>query len=633
MIGRFLPRGITVRVEKWAVRSIVALLLILGSYALFAEDEPAEPLDIGQVEEVEVQLVLLDVLVLDRRDRTIPDLTAEEFDVLVDHKLVEIDSLDVHCPLGEATDPRAGETVEIPTEERDSRPPRRFVHAFDYYHMDVAAETIEGARQAVRKLSSGQEEHMIVAIGPGLRVELPFTTDLDEVDRTLERMYSDPGLYAGFYGRLTDRRFYRKLRALFDVLELVPGHKVVVLYSGPFPPDGFNHDSEYKAIASMSAKARVSLYPVDSGGVRTPRRFRYGDLGGPKDLARMAVETGGRVTHNTNDLGLAYARAQRDLGCRYTIGFYDRRPRQDRSRRVAIFVRRSGVRVVHPVYYVLRSDGKQLASQVRTAKMAPEVFDAGGMTAELLALRPHSSRKWDSLVAVGLPPRVFAQGQGQPWKLDVTIGTPSGATIRKFKRVIDASAGSTVGVADSQRAVVEPVELKPGHYRLSVVLSRTGMEAPLATHFDVELPTIPKNEPFLVGPHLGFYTASDRSSIDGPESVAPAEGQWRFEPLVERSAARGETIDALTWICLVGDDPVDPAPTVRRELTNLSGRTVGTFDTVNVELDDPEKVNCHAFVDSVPTAELQPGRYAVRAYLPDDEARGTGAQIAFAVTP
>jgi len=626
MIGRLLPRGITVRVEKWAVRSIVVFLLILGSYALFAEDEPAEPLDVGQVEEVEVQLVLLDVLVLDHRDRTIPDLTAEDFDVLVDHKLVEIDSLDVDCPLGEATDPRAGETVEIPTKEQASGPPRRFVHAFDYYHIDVAAETIERARRAVRTLSSGQEEHMIVAIGPGLRVELPFTTDLDEVDRTLERMYNDPGLYAGHYGRLTERRFYRKLRALFDVLELVPGQKVVVLYSGPFPPDGFNHDPDFKAIASMSAKARVSLYPVDVGGVRTPRRFQYGDLGGPKELARMAVETGGRVTHNTNDLGLAYARAQRDLGCRYTIGFYDRRPKPDRARRVAIFVRKSGVRVVHPVYYVLRSDDKQLASQVRTARMTPEVFDAGGMTAELLALRPHSGRKWDALVAVGLPQRVFAPGQGRAWELTVAIGTPSGATIRKFDRSIDATA-------DSPRSVVEALKLKPGRYRLSVVLSRAGMEAPLATHFEVELATIPRNEPFIVGPHLGYYTASDRSSIEGWESAAPAAGQWRFEPLLERSATRGETIDALTWICSVGDDPVDAAPTVRRELTDLTGRTVGTFDTVTVDLDDPDKVNCHAFVDSVPTGELQPGRYAVRAYLPDDEAQGTGAQIAFAVTP
>ena len=34
------------------------------------------------------------------------------------------------------------------------------------------------------------------------------------------------------------------------------------------------------------------------------------------------MDTGGRFTEATNDLGLAYSRAQRDLGCTYTLGFY-----------------------------------------------------------------------------------------------------------------------------------------------------------------------------------------------------------------------------------------------------------------------------------------------------------------------
>ena len=42
-------------------------------------------------------------------------------------------------------------------------------------------------------------------------------------------------------------------------------------------------------------------------------------------LVRLANDTGGRLTRATNDFSLGFARAQRDLGCRYTIGFYLRR--------------------------------------------------------------------------------------------------------------------------------------------------------------------------------------------------------------------------------------------------------------------------------------------------------------------
>ena len=38
-------------------------------------------------------------------------------------------------------------------------------------------------------------------------------------------------------------------------------------------------------------------------------------------LVRLANDTGGRLTRSTNDLTLGYARAQRDLACRYTVGF------------------------------------------------------------------------------------------------------------------------------------------------------------------------------------------------------------------------------------------------------------------------------------------------------------------------
>ena len=77
----------------------------------------------------------------------------------------------------------------------------------------------------------------------------------------------------------------------------------------------------------------------------------------------------------------------------------------------------------------------------------------------------------------------------------------------------------------------------------------------------------------------------------------------------------------------------DSDATVQRELTSPAGRPVGSFEPVTVVLDEPEKVSCHALVDSVPTDGLRPGQYTMRAYLPDRRPLGQRTEIAFAITP
>ena len=352
---------------------IAALLLAVAAPAEEQVHEP-DPVDSGLVEEVEVKLVLLDVLVLDRKGRTVPSLDRGDFEITVDGRPVKLQSLDLACPGGAAPDVRADRAEARSTPEQSA--PHRIVHAFDYDHMERVALTLEQARQAVRRHSRQGDEQMLVAIGPSLRVEQDFTSDPEVLDRALARMHDDLDLYGAHLGRLTDRRFYQRLQSLMDLLDRIDGPKVVVLYSGPFPADGFNHDVEFRRIAGLSARARVALYPVDTGGLRTPQGFVYGDLGGPKELARLAVETGGRVTYHTNDLGLALARAQRDLGCRYTLGFHDASKVRDRARTVRVWLPRSSLRAIHPVAYVIRSDAHLLADRLRTARMVPELFDS-----------------------------------------------------------------------------------------------------------------------------------------------------------------------------------------------------------------------------------------------------------------
>jgi len=613
---------------RWIVTALITIFVVAAASPAAQspdEEEAPGPIDVGQVEEVEVRLVLLDVLALDRRDRTVPGLSLDQFELQVDSKRVEIASLDVNCPLGVAKDPRAGQSVETP-EPPPGATPLRIIHAFDYFHMgDFVPWTIESVQEAISRLSTGSEEHMIVTIGSGLRIQLPFTSDLERIDATLQRMFEDPRLYAGFYGRLTERPFYRRLVSLIDFLELVEGAKIVVLYSGPFYPDGFNHDPEFKEISAMAAKARVALYPVDSGGMRTPRGFRYGDLGGPKELARLAVETGGRVTYHTNDLGLALARAQRDYGCRYTLGFYDSEPKLDQVRRVSIAVDQGGVRAIYPIHYVLRSETNQLDSQSRTAGMVPEMYGNGGMAATALALKPRSPGRWEVLIAVDLPDLASTQEEGSPWKVVGRVMTPSGSVVRRFEREFSPAEPRGVADADRSRTIVESLTLKPGSYRTSIVLSREGMSMPWATHADIELTAVPEGMSFLVGPHLGSFVPYLPSDLDPADTTAGPV--WRFEPLVGGRARCGETFESLTWACRVGEGLVTAQASVRRELRRSTGETIGSFDTVRVELANDDKLRCQALVDAIDASMLEPGRYEVQAFLDGEESPSEAAFV------
>ena len=359
-----------------SIRGPLALLLAVASSVseLPSQSAPTvEPI----VERVEVHRVLVDAIVLDRSHGTVPGLTAADFDLLVDHRPVEIASLDVACVGEPLPDPRAGDAGVTDRALAAPSEPTSYVHVFDYFHLESPWEAIEQARIALRRPTAPGERHMVLALADALRLELAPTTDRDAIDAALARMAEDPTLWARSLQPLTEHGYYRRLIALVEHLDALPGRKSVLLWSGPIAPDGFDHDPESVEIAALAARSRVAFYPVDAGGLRPPKGWKRGDLGGPKRLARLALETGGRATWHTNDLGLALARARRDAACRYTLGFRDPDPVEDRERRLAIFVRRRGVRVVHPVAYVLRSERERRDALEAVDYITGSAADAG----------------------------------------------------------------------------------------------------------------------------------------------------------------------------------------------------------------------------------------------------------------
>ncbi len=221
-------------------------------------------------------------------------------------------------------------------------------------------------------------------------------------------------------------------------------------------------------------------------------------------LGRLAVETGGRATAGTNDLGRGLARAQRDQGCRYTVGFHDDRPEQDHERKVRLFVRRPGHRVAHSTFYVLRSAELEHESRLRAAAMVPSMFPGSGLESRLLLFRPQSESRWNALVEVGVDSELLAATPTETeWVVQGALRRLNGTVHQKFENRF--TSPEQAGEALKIFSAIQP---RPGRYRLDVVLSNPGMQMPLAFTREVLVPPVSQEELHLVGPFEGVEAAS-----------------------------------------------------------------------------------------------------------------------------
>ena len=233
-------------------------------------DKPSDrPLDLQQVERATVRLVLLDMIVLDAQGRTVPDLTAADFEVVAGGEVVEVDTLDVSCPAGATEDALAANREDQRESPQAPEAERKIVLLLDYLHLDpmLRVDVLERARRMVEHDTAEGEEIMVVALTGGLRIEQPFTSDRKQVQRSLKRMEYDVSLWMPDFFHITETGFVQGMTALFDVLGTVPGPKAVVMFSAM---KDVPLDLEFREIAAVAAGSRCMLYPVDAVGLRPP---------------------------------------------------------------------------------------------------------------------------------------------------------------------------------------------------------------------------------------------------------------------------------------------------------------------------------------------------------------------------
>jgi len=345
-------------------------------------------------------------------------------------------------------------------------------------------------------------------------------------------------------------------------------------------------------------------------------------------LARLAADTGGRYTERTNDLTLGFARAQRDLTCVYSIGFYDEAP-VDKARGVTIRVRRPGLRAIHPSSYLFRSPAEKKRSMIRAAWISPEMFQTGVMRAHLFPVRPKSKKAWEGLLTVNFPvPLGEADGGEVARDFGAVLARPlssGGLDVRyKFDRRITLRPKGP-GVSSTPTVTfVQKVELEPGRYELTAVLAEPDVPSPHATRIDLEVPEIPRKELFIVDPILGRRSGPNLVVRGGGPSARHDEigAESSFEPLVVQQLERPDDLLVLTQACVAGLKKAPSkgkSPTLSRRVTRPDGSLVGTLDAEQVLLDGEDGVFCQSLVDVLPATAMRGGDYVFTAEMSADK--------------
>jgi VWFA-related protein len=615
------------------VRPTPILLAVLAVSGLVAQSPPPEPLPSELTESVEVRLVTVDIIALDEHDETVPDLTKADFELFVDGKLNAIDTLDTFCSAGAEADPKSFRLGAWPTPPDLTDATRRVVLAFDYLHLVPLARTaaLQDYQWMLKeKAGIADEEMMVVALTGGIRVEQPFTKDRSEIVKALHRMEHDISLWNGNFSHLTEFPLFASLRALVAVLRVTPGPKAVVYVSEGWGPSN-RYDDEFERLAAVASDARVSFYPVDLRGMYPTDRTgpapggpappaAAAELpGAPPGLWRLASMTGGRLTSNTNDFTIAYARARRDLGCRYTVGFYDHHPEADKQHRVEVNSRRKGVHLLYGARYTFPSEKQRRSQGLEAAFLVPQQFPGGGLRAHLFPLQPQDAKRWNAILVVDFPAVLNRSASDSTSQFGAVLRKESDV-VHRFNRsmVVKSHGGTSSGVAP-RVTFIEPVTLPPGNYSLTAVLAGAEDATPFGRVSDLTVPPLPKHEAILTGPILGRRRGDDVVVYGGGDAKGAAGDRLgaraSFRPLLDDEVDRAEPLAALTHVCILRPKAEDGPWSVSRKLETGAGESAGSLADVTFNASARTKVQCERLLDELPVAQLKPGRYTFRAVL------------------
>jgi VWFA-related protein len=421
--------------NKLAQMSGAALLVWSLTLNLVAQDKntPAQQQQPPTARlRVTTELVLVNVVVRDKKGNPISGLKQGDFTLLEDGQKQQISSFDFEnvneLQMAGAAGPTiTGQAVEggtlltpkqTPSLEAKDRRLMLFFFDFSAMEPDDIDRAVDAAKKFVQTKMEPADMVAMVSLASSLSLDLDFTDDRTKIMAKLSAYNSSEGqgFENGTAGSAegaaesggsytaddTDYNTFsadRKLLALQSVMQAVgsiPQKKNLILFSNGISQQGVDNQSALRAATASAVKANVSIYPVDVRGLsafppggQAQSASLHGqsaytgasilnDLNGnaasQETLYTLAADTGGKAFMDTNDFSGVFSQVQKDSSIYYVLGFTSTNHARDgRYRHLKVAVNRSDVKVEARAGYYAGRDYEHMRKEDREEQLQDEL--------------------------------------------------------------------------------------------------------------------------------------------------------------------------------------------------------------------------------------------------------------------
>jgi VWFA-related protein len=420
-----------------------AILVLNVSFSLLAQDAPqSQPSQASQQTQqpqqpqyrvrVTSELVLVNVVVRDKKGNLITDLRKEHFTLLEDGKRQAISTFDFEnvdelktagaaeaTVSGAAPDGALLRSNEQPA-SLNARDRRLMLLFFDFSGMqpEDIERSVGAAKKFVQTRMQPADMIAVVSLSTNMRIDLDFSDDKTKVLSVLNSYTSGQG--QGFDNGLTgssegaaetggaftaddtdyntfnaDRKLLA-LQAIMQTLGKISQKKAVIYFSNGISQNGVDNQSALRAATASAVKANVSIYPVDIRGLQAfppGGEAQNASLHGQsayngaavlndlssnastqETLSTLASDTGGKAFFDSNDFGAVFSQVQKDSSAYYVLGFTSTNAMKDgRFRHLKVQLNRPDLKLDYRSGYYAGRDFEHLNRADREQQIQDEL--------------------------------------------------------------------------------------------------------------------------------------------------------------------------------------------------------------------------------------------------------------------
>ena len=447
------------------------------------------------------------------------------------------------------------------------------------------------------------------------------------------------------------------LERLVRTAKNLPGRKVVFFLSGGFLIENRRGDSfsKLRDVTNAAANSGVVIYSMDTRGLVASltdastdapfdptgqlARAGQGELSATQDgMHALAVDTGGKVIFNTNDLSKGLAPALKETSVYYLLAWKPDAESQKKKRfrdlevrlinRADLTVRvRKGYLDVDPEPAVAAAQPAPEPSSTPTKELSAKLRESIGAAYPERSLPILMSADYYDVAgrgamlstAIQIPIEFLTFSQQTDGKnqalVDVTgvyyddKGVPK---VSFLERVVATSLAPNTTVGDRDITFTYPAKLAPGLYQVRVAARDSGSGRTGSAHAWFDIPDLTKKQLTMSSVLLGERPQSTLTNVSNPGHFGPValSASHRF--------GRESTLRFLIFAYNAVLSPADQKPDVAIQVQVIrDDQPVITTALRKINTNENTDLARIPYAAEIPLDALQPGRYQLQVSLID----------------